>query len=320
MLCGCSKSNNVPKIDDRNRPSVSGILQVKDGKLCDEKDNPVMLRGASINDIMVSERYINNEAFSDLSHLGINVIRLAMYTRGMGSMGYCTGGEKERLKTDMDNGINYAKDNDMYAIIDWHILDDGDPNTYIEDSKEFFDEMSNKYKDYNNVIYEICNEPNKVDWPTIKKYAEVIIPIIRNNDPDSVIIVGTPNYSQDVDIAAEDPLDFDNILYTLHFYSATHKQELRDKAQIALNKGLPIFVTEYGVTSSNGSFPVDTDEADVWVDFLESNNISYVMWQYSRVAEASAMISRQCDKTSGFEYDDFTDAGKWLIDTISKHE
>ena len=320
MLCSCQNSSAVGVDDGRDRPSNSGKLMVKDGRLCNKNGEPVMLRGISINDVFISETLINPEAFADLSRLGINVFRLAMYTWGFGSVGYCTGGDQERLKTNVLNGVEYAKENDMYAIIDWHILEDNDPNRYIEESKAFFAEMSAEFKDYNNVLYEICNEPNGIEWPAIKAYAEVIIPIIRSNDPDALIIVGTPGWSHDVDAAAADPLDYNNIMYTLHFYSATDKQETRDKAMQAIAKGLPIFVTEYGVTAANGSFPFDYEEADTWIDLLEKNGISYVMWQYSRAQEGSAALSRENLKTSGFEYEDFSPAGQWLLDTIAAHK
>lgn len=203
------------------------------------------------------------------------------------------------------------------VIIDWHILSDGDPNKYLDDVAAFFDDISAACKDKNNVIYEICNEPNGVEWSRIREYAETIIPIIRNNDPDSVIVVGTPDWSQRVDIAADEPLDFQNLLYALHFYSATHKQELRDKARYAIDKQLPVFVTEYGVTASTGNFPYDMEEADVWIDFLEENGISHVMWNFSKVSESSAAIKASVLKVSGFEYDDFSKSGQWLIDMIS---
>ena len=316
LLCSCASRDSF---DHKDRPSNRGQLQVKDGKLCGKDSKPVMLRGVSSYGLSLSERYINDDCFHDISHLiGANVFRLALYTWGVGSVGYCSGGDKNRLMKDIDDGVQYAKNNDMYVIIDWHILDDGDPNKYIEDAKEFFNTVSENYRDADHVLYEICNEPNKVEWSQIREYADVIIPIIRNNDPDSLIIVGTPNWSQDVDIAADDPLDYDNLMYTLHFYSASHKQPLRDKAQAAIEKGLPIFVTEYGITASTGNIPYDIEEADVWVDFLEENGISYVMWEFSKTAEGSAAIRSDCLKDRGFERDDFSTAGQWLMDTIEK--
>lgn len=312
----------IPNVydDGRDRPSSCGALQVKDGKLCSQDGVPVMLRGVSSYGLSMAESFINEPLFEELSRdVGINVFRMAMYTWGMGIVGYCTGADQERLKQDIRNGVEYAKMQDMYVIIDWHILQDGNPNTYIEEAKLFFAEMAQTYCDYNNVLYEICNEPNGVQWEDIKSYAEVIIPIIREYDPDSVIIVGTPTWSQEVDKPLADPLEFDNLMYTLHFYSATHKDDLRNAAQAASQAGLPIFVTEYGVTAASGGLPRDLEEADKWIEMLEQENISYCMWSFSKVAEACSAIVHTSLKYSGFTEEDYTLTGKWLLETIAAH-
>lgn len=315
LLSSCASTKK--SFDGKDRPSSRGALQVIDSQLCGADGNPVILRGISGYGVSVSERYITDETFHDLAQvMGVNVFRMAMYTYGMGSFGYCTGGDKEKLYQLMIDGVEYGEKNDMYIILDWHILSDGDPNHYIEDAKDFFDKASKQCADKKNVIYEICNEPNNVEWNDVKAYADVIIPIIRNNDPDSVIIVGTPDWSSRVDIAADDPLDYPNLLYALHFYSASHKQESRDNVKRAIDKGLPIFVSEYGITASTGNFPYDIDEADLWIEFLEENGISHVMWNFSKVSESSAAIKGSVLKTSGFEYDDFSTSGQWLIDMI----
>lgn len=297
LLCSCGSSKQkTESFDGKDRPSSRGDLQVVDSKLCGEDGEPIILRGISTYGLPMAERYVNQDTVSEISSkMGANVIRYAMYTYGVGVVGYCTGGDKARLKQTVENGVEYAKNADMYAIIDWHILDDGDPNKFVEEAKFFFDEESAKFKDYNNVIYEICNEPNGVDWPTIKQYAEVIIPVIRNNDPNAVILVGTPDWSQGVDVASEDPLDFDNLLYSLHFYAATHN------------------------TASSGTGQVSIEESDNWISFLEENKVSYVMWEFSKTAEASAALKPDCLKTKDFERDDFSQAGQWLMDTIAKY-
>lgn len=317
MLSGCA--GNTVK-DGRTRPSNSGELQVLNGKLCSEDGQPVMLRGISTQSILISETLLNEQMFKEMSHDdGMNVIRLAMYTYGVGITGYCTNGDKERHKKDIFDAVEQAKKNDMYAIIDWHILGDGDPNIYIDESKLFFDEMSQKYKDYNNVLYEICNEPNGVEWPAVKSYAEQIIPIIRKNDPDSVIIVGNPDWSKDLESVAEDPLDFENIMYTFHFYASTHKEEFRDVVKTVSQAGLPVFVTEYSVTAASGGLPRDIESADEWINLLEEENISYCLWALAKVPEACSIIKNNVTKLNGFERDDYTPTGVWLMDTLQKH-
>ena len=242
-----------------------------------------------------------------------------MYTYGVGIVGYCTGGDQERHREDIVKGVELARAQDMYAIIDWHILSDGDPNQYLEEAKVFFADMAERFHDYNNVLYEICNEPNGVDWQTVKAYAEQLIPVIREKDPDSVIIVGNPDWSKDLASVAADPLDFDNVMYTLHFYAASHGQELRELTERLSREGLPIFVTEFGVTSSSGGFPRDLESADLWIELLEREQISYCMWSFSAAPEPCSALRTGLLKYSGFADEDYNATGQWLLDTLARH-
>ncbi len=307
--------------DGRARPSCCGRLRVVDGKLCSESGEPVMLRGVSTNGLITAEDLLNEPLFEELSRDdGVNVVRLAMYTYGVGVIGYCTNGDKDRHKADIVKGVELARSNDMYVLVDWHILSDGDPNSYLDEAKLFFAEMAERFADYDNVLYEICNEPNGVDWPTVKRYAEQIIPVIRGKDPAAVIIVGNPDWSKDLYSVAADPLDFENILYTLHFYAATHGQEFRDMTEELSRDGLPIFVSEYGVTASNGGQPRDLESADLWIELLERENISYCLWSFSKSPEACSVVRSTVLKYSGFTAEDYTKTGLWLMETLEKYK
>ena len=326
LLAACGEAPEDPPPsyrvydDGRARPSSCGRLQVLGGKLCSESGEPVMLRGVSVNGLITSESLLNEQLFEELSRdAGVNLFRLPMYTYGVGSVGYCTKGDKERHKQDIALGVDLARDQDMYVIIDWHILSDGDPNTYLDEALLFFAEMAETYADYNNVLYEICNEPNGVDWPAVKRYAEQVIPVIREKDPDSVIIVGNPDWSKDLTSVAADPLPYDNVLYTLHFYAATHGQDLRDLTERLSQQGLPIFVSEFGVTASNGGFPRDLDSADAWIELLEREKISYCMWAFSKAPEACSALKRGVLKNNGFAQEDYSETGLWLLDTLARH-
>lgn len=310
-----------PVADGRDRPSVCGRLRVLDGKLCDASGRPVMLRGVSLNGLITSESFLNAPLFQELARDdGVNLMRLPMYTYGVGIIGYCTKGDKERHKQDVAKGVSLAVASDLYVIIDWHILSDGDPNTYADEAAAFFAEMAAQYADCPNVLYEICNEPNGVDWPTVKRYAERIIPVIREKAPDAVILVGNPDWSKDLDSVAADPLDFDNLLYSLHFYSATHGQEYREMTARVSQAGLPVFVTEFGVTAASGGLPRDTESADAWIELLEQENVSYCMWAFSNVAEACSAIKPSVSHYSGYSREDYTETGLWLLDTLARHK
>ena len=299
-------------------PANSGALQVIGTQLCDKNGNPVQLRGISTHGLAWFPEYVNSELFEQFrNEWNANVMRLAMYTDENG--GYCAGGDQDELKKLVKNGVRYATDNDMYVIIDWHVLNDRDPNAHIDDAKAFFKEMSKEYAGADNVLYEICNEPNgQTSWNDIKLYADEIIPIIRKNDSDAIIIVGTPNWSQYVDQAADDPISgYDNIMYALHFYAATHKEWLRNTMTKAIDQGLPVFVTEYGICDASGNGSIDEAEANRWVETMDDYGVSYVAWNLSNKNETSSIISASCQKTSNLETSDLSDSGKWLYNMLT---
>ncbi len=294
-----------------------GKLSVNsDGILVGADGNIAKLKGVSTHGLSWFPEYVNADSIKYCKEqLGANTFRLAMYTAEYA--GYCEGGDQAALKQIVKNGVQYATDNNMYVIIDWHVLNDNNPNKYKEQAIAFFKEMSLLYKDYDNVIYEICNEPcGGTSWNDIKNYALQVIPVIRENDKDAIIIVGTPNWSQDVDIVANDRITgYDNIMYAFHFYAATHGQDYRNKVQTALNSKLPIFVSEFGICTADGNGWIDENAANTWIDFLDNNNISYVMWNLCNKNEKSAMINSWITSTTWWSYDELSQAGQWLART-----
>lgn len=290
-----------------------GKLTLKGTDIVDKNGDKYQLKGVSTHGIAWFPEYVNQDAFQSLrDDMGANLIRIAMYSGE--NNGYCTGGDQKQLKELVKTGVDAATNLGMYVIIDWHVLGDQNPQTYKEEAKAFFEEMSSLYKDYDNVIYEICNEPNGgTSWNTIRSYAGKVIRTIRKYDKNAVILVGTPNWSQDVDVAAEKPLKgYKNIMYTLHFYAGTHGSWLRDKAQKALDKGLPLFISEFGISDASGNGNLNKTEGNAWIRFLNKNKISYVGWSLSNKAESSALIKSTVNKTTGWTNKDLTDWGRWL--------
>ena len=298
----------------------AGRLHVKGTKLVDKKGHEVQLRGVSTHGLSWYPQYVNDKCFAQLhDKWGANVVRLAMYTEEYN--GYCSGDAKNRsdLKKLIKKGVRLAKKHKMYVIVDWHILSDGNPNSHKKEAKAFFREMSREFKGYNNVIYEICNEPNNgTSWKEIKSYAKSVISTIRENDKKAVIVVGTPTWSQDVDQAAADPIKGDNIMYALHFYAATHKTDLRNKMTAAINKGLPVFVTEYGICDASGNGAIDKKEADRWIQTMDEYGVSYIAWNLSNKQESSSIIKSSCPKVSGFKKSELSDEGRWLYHLLRK--
>lgn len=296
-----------------------GKLSVKGTDIVDMNGDKYQLKGVSTHGITWFPDYVNKDAFETLrDDWGANLIRLAMYTDTGDSYGYCSGGDKDEILALVDKGVSAATELGMYVIVDWHILNDSDPNNHIDDAKEFFDKVSKKYAAQENVIYEICNEPNGgTQWSSVKSYAETVIPVIRANDKDALVIVGTPNWSQDVDIASQDPITgYDNIMYAVHFYAATHKDDLRNKVKTALDNGLPVFVSEFSLCDASGNGGIDYDSSDEWFKLINENNLSYSSWSLCNKNETSALIKSDSSATGSFSDGDLSDTGKYVRDRI----
>lgn len=291
--------------------SYNQWLKVEKTSLKNSKNENFTLKGISSHGL---QWYSDILTYNNLKRLKdtwkINVFRLAMYTD---ENGYIS--KKEETKNTLKRIVKDLVDLDMYVIIDWHILKDNNPNIYKEDAKKFFSEISELYKNTPNVIYEICNEPNgnNVNWSDVKSYAEEVIPIIRKNSPNSLIIVGTPFWCQQLQPAADNPLKFDNLLYSCHFYAGTHKQNLRDEVSKALAKNLPIIISEFGTTDASGNGKVDIEESKKWIKFLNEKNISYINWSFAYKNESSALLLENYSKHLSQDFNNYlSESGKFI--------
>ena len=300
-----------------------GKLSVKGTKLVDKNGKDFQLKGVSTHGINwdVGYPFVNEKAIQNLrDEWGANCIRVAMYTEDYN--GYCVTSKEEQkklLKT-IDTAVKSAKKLGMYVIIDWHVLNDQNPKKHQKESKAFFKKVAKKYKKYGNVLYEICNEPNGgTSWSDIKSYARKVIPVIRKQNKKAIIIVGTPTWSQDVDVASQSPITgYKNIMYTVHFYAATHKDSYRQKVQTAINNGFPIFCTEFSACEASGDGGYDFSSANAWLKLLDDNNISYCAWSLSNKPEAASLLKSSCKKTSGFKSSNLSKMGKWLVKKYRK--
>ena len=299
---------------DVDRPSVDGALQVKDGRLCNEAGEEVLLRGVSMHGITYFQDYVDDTLFGNVSEtMNANLIRLPMYTPEYAGSKYCS----DPMGV-MKRGIDYAIANDMYVIVDWHTLENPDPNMDSYNALRFFKEISREYGDCPNIIYEICNEPNgATTWKDICRYADTVIPVIRKNSPDSVIIVGTPNYDREITAPAGGHLDkYGNIMYSFHFYAASHSLD-KTELKAAVDMGIPVFISECGFTEDTGDGTIDVESTQEWLTYLQEQNLSHTIWNLSDKKEASSMLrpGTKADKDLGGS--SLTVAGKmvrnWLV-------
>lgn len=282
--------------------SINGKLKLVGTQLSSECGSPVQLRGVSSHGPQwfgscVSKRTALNALKNEWN---ADIVRLAMYVEEGGYLS-----DPESWKAWIDAQIARIEQTGMYCLIDWHILSDGDPFKNLAASKEFWSYMSKKYAQKNFVMYEICNEPNGVTWDRIKAYADTIIPIIRANDPDKIIIVGTPQWSgSPLSIVGNELKGANayNVMYAFHFYAGSHSWMIPNlKTAIG---SIPIFCTEWGTSTSTGNGTINTQVTDMFMDVFNGNNpsgniISWCNWSFSDADETSAaLLAGSCDNAT----------------------
>lgn len=300
--------------------SQHGQLSVKNGQLVDKSGKGYQLRGMSTHGLTWFPEFVNESAFKTLrDEWNTNVVRLAMYVDEWGN-GQCYMGNKSGSLELLEKGVDICIKLDMYVIIDWHVLNPGDPSKYTNEAKSFFETVSKRYAKYPNVIYEICNEPNGgASWSgNIKPYAEKIIPVIRKNAPNSVIIVGTPTWSQEIDKPLSDPLNYKNVMYAFHFYAATHAG-LRSNVENCVAQGLPVFVSEFGTCDASGGGANDFNETQKWLSYFDKQGISYCNWSICNKDETCSVLRPGTSANGNWSESDLTENGKWMRNWFRKH-
>ncbi|MCA5005156.1 glycoside hydrolase family 5 protein [Sphingobacterium bovistauri] len=280
-LANCSKVyNEEPLVNFVER---NGRLSVQGTKLVNQKGEEIMLRGVSLSWHNWWPRFYNKETIGWLNKdWNCNLVRAAIGVEPDGALLKNPEFAYEKLYTVIDAAIQ----NGMYVIVDWH-----SHHIYTDDAMTFFSKVATKYKNVPNILYEIYNEPERDSWEEVKKYAETIIQSIRSIDSSAVILVGNPHWCQDIHLVADDPIrGQQNIMYTVHFYAATHKQFLRDRIKYALNKQIPIFVSECAGMEATGNGFLDVKEWSIWQQFMTERKISWVAWSLSDKNETCSMI------------------------------
>lgn len=280
-----------------------GQLSIQGTNIVDQNGNPVQLRGMSFFWSQWIGKYYTSETVKWLKDdWGCNIIRAAM---AVDHEGYLENPAEEKAK--IVTLIEAAIEEGIYVIVDWH---DHEAENHLEEAKTFFGEIAAAYGDYPNIIYEPYNEPLDVSWRNVlKPYHEAIIAEIRQYDPNNIVVCGTRNWSQEVDEVILNKIDDPNVAYTLHYYAATHKQELRDKALLALNNNIPIFVTEYGVTQASGDVEINVPESELWWAFLDEHKISHCNWSIADKEEMSAALKPGASVLGGWTADEITTSG-----------
>lgn len=287
-------------------------LCVNGTQLMNEHGDTVVLTGVSYGWHQFWPRFYNASSVEYLTKdWGAQVLRAAMGIEL--DTGYL---ERPQMAIDCVQAVvDAAIENDVYVIIDWH-----SHGIRQEEAKEFFAQMATRYKGVPNVIYEVFNEPVDDSWERVKEYSIEVIKTIRSIEPDAVILVGCPHWDQDIHLAADDPITgFHNLMYTVHFYAATHGQWLRDRTDEAIAKGLPIFISECAGMEATGDGPINKEEWQNWVDWMKSRSISWAAWSLSDKDETCSMLLPSASSGGDWKDEDMKEWGKMIKEEMNRN-
>lgn len=289
-----------------------GPLRVEGTQLKDKNGKEIVLRGMSFGWHNWWPRFYNADVVQWMKNdWKCTVLRAAIGIEP--KRGYIR--KPEFALKSLTAVIDAAIQEDIYVIIDWH-----SHSIHTDEAIAFFAEMAQQYGKYPNIIYEIFNEPDQESWQEVKAYAEKVIEAIRKYDTQNVILVGCPHWDQDIHLVADSPLTgFKNIMYTVHFYAATHKQYLRDRCDLALKKGIPIFVSECSGTKADGKTPIDYPEWEAWLNWMENNQISWINWAIADKKEACSVLMPRVSSLGKWKESKLTETGKYIRSALRKH-
>ncbi|MDA3928522.1 MAG: glycoside hydrolase family 5 protein [Prolixibacteraceae bacterium] len=280
----------------------NGQLSVNGTQLVNEQGKAVVLRGVSFGWHNWWPRFYNEETVNWLvDDWNCTILRAAM---GVEPKKAYLSKPKFALKK-MEAVIDAAIEKDIYVIIDWHAHE---LNT--EAAKIFFAQMAQKYGSNPHVIYEIFNEPVHDSWEEVKAYSIEVIDAIREYDSNNVILVGNPHWDQDVHLVADNPIEGkSNIMYTLHYYASTHKEYLRERGDYAINKGIPIFISECAGMKADGDSELDYDEWQKWIDWAEERKISWITWSIADKDETCSMLYKKASSKGNWKDEHIKESG-----------
>ncbi|RDI43403.1 glycoside hydrolase family 5 protein [Aquicella lusitana] len=300
--------------------SINGRLKVCGTKLCNEHNVPIQLKGMSTHGLQWYgwNKCVTPASLDALTNdFKASVVRASLYVQ---EGGYET--DPVGFTNQVNQIIEEATQRGVYVIVDWHILSPGDPNYNLTRAQKFFTDIATAHKGKKNLIYEIANEPNGVSWSTIKSYADKLIPVIRSIDPDTVILVGTAGWSslgisdgrssQDI---INQPVTFPNIMYTFHFYAASHREVYLNELDKASNV-LPIFVTEFGTQTYSGDGTNDFVMSDKYIQLMSQKKISWTNWNYSDDFRSGAIWKTGTCSGGPWTDTNLKPAGIWIKDKI----
>ena len=161
----------------------NGLLRTSGNRIVNRDGDPVSFAGNSFfwsNTGWGGEKFYNEQVVAWLKlDWETTIVRAALGVDENGGYLMAREANKERVRKVIDAAIS----NGLYVIVDFHSHHAED---HLTEAKEFFTEMATLYGNYDNIIYEIYNEPLDISWhDVLKPYAEEVIQAIRAVDPDN---------------------------------------------------------------------------------------------------------------------------------------
>lgn len=306
-------------------------LKLVDNQLCNASGTPIQLRGWSTFRLKDESAAYQKEHLQKTKEMGANVVRCVVYVEGEDS--YTYKNDQDGTTSQVKTWIDQCAEIGLYCLVDWRVEVPGNPNDWAYNGAEnFFREITSyvKSKQYQHVLYEICDQPNGCTWTDIKQYANKVLPIISQNDPGSVVIVGTQQWCTLLDdYNPEDPDEPDYhdgpvskpitgynnlyIMYSFHYYTEASK-DIIDRLSAAADD-IPLFVTEWGFSDNKD---IDTSVTDELLAVCNGQNdggqfISWCNWALCETDHPYSALT----SVSSFT---LSSSGEYVVSMLKKKE
>ena len=315
----------------KNYADYNGQLHVEGMKLKNQFNEEIVLKGlvgfkiregsAHYGKELPFSYYLNEESIDALKSWGVNVIRIGLQISDF---------KDEQLKEDFYNTIDLLIKKDIYVVLlSWSSLKEGEGTDIVG---EYFVELAKKYKNVPNIIYELANEPApEISWEYIVQYSNDLISKIRDIDKNKVIIVPCPNAdTRPNQVSLSDLKDnegnaYKNIMISYHMYTGNKlTEQLIGYLNDAFSKEIPIFVTEWGTSMSNGHDGFYEAYSNAFLKLLEEYNISWCNFhltdfnaaEYRAPNSEYAGIVKHNQWNNSLNNDILTDSGKYIKSII----
>ncbi len=268
-------------------------LHVDGNLIKDPQGNTVILRGVSLIDIGTTEEWeggvsemidrLTNASDAQGSSPGwaTKVVRLPVVPddTALDSPSQYHAGSTAYYDDVLRPAVDYARQKGLYAIIDWHYVDD--TSSHRQTTAAFWTDIAPRFANDSHVMFELYNEPiNDGNWTEVRQDMQDWYDIVRDAAPQNLVLVGTPNWCQLVGASATQPIDGTNVAYVAHMYPQHWAQtSLRDEIATAA-AAHPVFVTEWGFQQGSNDIldGTITSYGAPFKQFVEQQGVSWTAW------------------------------------------